>query len=463
MSPSSANPQRHHIHWVMPRHTLHRYATMAMPEASFHNRQSSIASKIRSLLAVLTPAPSRYNDIAPKIEYWIEYAFRERLTTVNELVEGVSYVMWDGCSSCLSIGQFLKEFRDAQCRSEQARSFVDRLCERILQWFVVAAAEDLDECWSPIAGDGWEGLIRAASLVGRLIECGVLSHELVRRHLVKPLIAHYYTDHNGVANSARIMAIYKLFLAARNTLLQGLLEPEDVRACFGILGTKISLQVGGGPDPETLNVRYLTYPDATYLPTRGQELQKFHATWLKRKEEERVHIAKTEARRREEQEGGMTVESTAEIKTPIAFVPRDLPTTAGGIGIPPFANIPTTVLSSPTLSISTVSDLTPTELGEEVEYSEEQKTTRHDTFYFQDGNVEIVCGGTAFRVHSTIISFSSSKLRDILSTSTLLDAPVPEGCPRIIFNDCAEDFAVLLKMIYTPGHVSPPLNVNSAN
>ena len=165
-----------------------------------------------------------------------------------------------------------------------------------------------------------------------------------------------------------------------------------------------------------------------------------------------------------QEEDTLAAEVPAEIETPIAFVPRDLPTPGADIDLPSsilhgmesssetFVNIPDTALSSPTLSISTVSDLTSTEFGEEAEHSKEPETaTRHDTFYFADGNVEIACGGTIFRVHSTILSFSSSKLRDLLSPSTLLDAPMPEGCPRIVFPDSADDFAVLLKMIYTPG------------
>ena len=162
----------------------------------------------------------------------------------------------------------------------------------------------------------------------------------------------------------------------------------------------------------------------------------------------------------------MITEVAAEIATPIDFVPRDPPTAGAGADTTPpilqgetrppsgtFMNIPATAPPSPTLSISTVSDLAPTEFGEE------QATTRHDTFYFDDGNVEIVCGGTVFRVHSTIISFSSPKLRDVLSPTTLLSAPMPEGCPRITLTDSAEDFAVLLRVIYTPGYVLSPLDV----
>ena len=62
-----------------------------------------------------------------------------------------------------------------------------------------------------------------------------------------------------------------------------------------------------------------------------------------------------------------------------------------------------------------------------------------------------MCGDTLFRIHSTIVSFSSTRLRDTLSPETLLNALMPEGCPRIVFEDSAEDIAVLLKMIYTPG------------
>jgi len=160
-------------------------------------------------------------------------------------------------------------------------------------------------------------------------------------------------------------------------------------------------------------------------------------------------------------------EAPAEVETPVALT-QDLPAT---IDLPSsiFHGIESsfvrhdvessstyfvgTPVSSPTLSISTVSDLTLTEL------SVEETTIHHDVFYFRDGNIEIVCGGTVFQVHSTIVSFSSSKLRDMLSPSTLLDAPMPEGYPRVVFKDSPEDFAVLLKMIYTPGFVPLPFGV----
>ena len=148
-------------------------------------------------------------------------------------------------------------------------------------------------------------------------------------------------------------------------------------------------------------------------------------------------------------------------ESPVPFVPRDLPTTS--INVPPsalldvessdiFVDAQAVTVSSPTLTISTISDLTPTESSEGIGGGgAELMTVRHEKFYLEDGNVEIVCGPTVFRVHSPIVSFSSPKLGDILSPSALLRAEMPEGCPRITFADSAEDFAILLKMIYTPG------------
>ena len=165
---------------------------------------------------------------------------------------------------------------------------------------------------------------------------------------------------------------------------------------------------------------------------------------------------------------------SAEVETPVAFVPKDPPAATVDTRPPSIpqhveppsvlydvesssgtlVDVPTDTVSSPSSNIPTVSDLTPAEPGEEIE----QTTTRCDMFYFEDGNVEIVCENAVFRVHSTVISFSSSELRDVLSPPALLRAPTPEGRPRITIQESAEDFGVLLKMIYTPGWVSFPFH-----
>jgi hypothetical protein len=82
--------------------------------------------------------------------------------------------------------------------------------------------------------------------------------------------------------------------------------------------------------------------------------------------------------------------------------------------------------------------------------------TPHGTFHLQDGNVEVLCGNTLFRVHTSILSFHSPALRRMFDQTSLSSAESTGGCPRISSSDTATDFATLLKIIYLPGYVTPP-------
>ena len=223
---SGANPRP--IVGPCARHTSHHYATMS-GGAGYHNRQPILAANISNLLSSLSP--STYDEIAPKIEYWIEYVIAEQFMTTDDLVERVSSLAWEDRAAYSDILRLLKDFRDTPRRSEAVRSFVVQLCTHVLRWFAISAAEDFSTHWgtASVASGGGEGFVRAAMFVGYLIECGLLSHDLVRRHLIKPLVTH---RGYGVY---RARAIYQLFLIAGNTLLQGPLEPGDVQVCFGIL------------------------------------------------------------------------------------------------------------------------------------------------------------------------------------------------------------------------------------
>ena len=211
---------------------------------SYHNRQERFSAKIHSLLLSLCNEPSNYDLIAPKIEYWIEYVLREQSITVDELVEGVSHVAWGGGGSYAVFGRFFKELRDAPRCSKQARTFVTRLCDHVLRRFAAASVEGLRLDWGEHFLSVWKyggrGFVRAASFVGHLINSGLLSHELVLRHLPKPLTNHYDPPNTDKKSPAvvRASAIYQLFTDAGNTLLQGLLKPDDVLACFEILNAE---------------------------------------------------------------------------------------------------------------------------------------------------------------------------------------------------------------------------------
>ena len=206
----------------------------------YDNRKGPICSKIYSLLALLTNEPSKYDELAPKIEYWIEYVICEQFVTIDELVEKVSEVAWEGGGSLTGVVRFLKEFQDAPHRPGQAKSFVAQLCTYILRWFAIACAEDFSMKWHGSIWSRWgPSFIRAASFVGYLVEWGLLEHDLVQRHLIKSLTHHQYSPGDkDSAEAVRASAIYQLFITAGNTLLQGLLGPEDVQVCFGILDTR---------------------------------------------------------------------------------------------------------------------------------------------------------------------------------------------------------------------------------
>jgi len=232
-------------------------------EPGYHNRGIAIGAKIRGLLCALRP--STYDEISPKIGYWIEYALTKQSMDASDLAERLSPLAWNkrGPKANGTIAKFLKEFRDAPQRSEEARSCIDGLCSRVLRWFAAASAEDPIP-WNgfgagKVARQGGEGFVNAASFVGHLIERGMLDHELLRLHLIKPLITHHYTDGDNVEHkSFRAAAIHQLLVAAGNILLQGLIEPEDVQVCLETLDSQIPLGGVVGLNAGKLTVRRAT-------------------------------------------------------------------------------------------------------------------------------------------------------------------------------------------------------------
>ena len=104
---------------------------------------------------------------------------------------------------------------------------------------------------------------------------------------------------------------------------------------------------------------------------------------------------------------------------------------------------------SPSISIATLSDFTTADISDEPPI-DPTAITSHETFNFEDGNVEVLCGNTLFRVHSTILSLHSPAFRRMFAQDSLATAESPNGCPRIQTLDTAADFSALLKVIYLP-------------
>ena len=105
---------------------------------------------------------------------------------------------------------------------------------------------------------------------------------------------------------------------------------------------------------------------------------------------------------------------------------------------------------SPSISIATLSDFTIADTPDDESPVDPTAVKPHDTFYLEDGNVEVLCENALFRVHTSILSFHSPALRQMLSQANPASTESPNDCPRILSSDTAADFATLLKMIYLP-------------
>ena len=248
----------HHTVGPRTRHTFNRLTAM-----THRDRDIDVSIRIYSLLSCLDT--QTYDEVAAEVGYWTEWALTQQLTTVEKLVEDVSALAWTSHPSPASFARFLKELRDSPRRSAQARSFIDEFCTRVFRSFSAASAEDLEIDWQEgtVANGGGYGFVNAASFIGHLIDCDLLDRELVRLHLIKSLTTHRYPRAETPAETVRVGAIRRLFIIAGDTLVQGLLEPEDVRVCFGILGTRSSRPGGiGGLSTAGMMMEYAIHHDA---------------------------------------------------------------------------------------------------------------------------------------------------------------------------------------------------------
>ena len=141
--------------------------------------------------------------------------------------------------------------------------------------------------------------------------------------------------------------------------------------------------------------------------------------------------------------------------------PPSEPVTASETGGIPESPV-TPVAPSPSITIATLSDFTVADVSDDENTSDGEPpidpttVVPHETFYLEDGNAEVLCGNTLFRVHTTILFFHSPALRRMFAQTNLATAESPNGCPRILSTDTARDFATLLKTIYLPGFVALP-------
>lgn len=112
------------------------------------------------------------------------------------------------------------------------------------------------------------------------------------------------------------------------------------------------------------------------------------------------------------------------------------------------------ITQSHSISIASLPDFAITDPLADVAPADPTTITPHSTFYLEDGNVEVLCGDTLFRVHTSVLSFHSPVLRRMFARNYLATAESPNGCPRVLSSGAAADFAMLLTVIYLPEYVT---------
>ena len=114
------------------------------------------------------------------------------------------------------------------------------------------------------------------------------------------------------------------------------------------------------------------------------------------------------------------------------------------------------VPQSPSISIATLSDFTIADTSDDEPPLDSTTIHPHETFYLEDGNVEVLCDNILFRVHTGVFPFHSPVLGQMFTRANLATAESPNGCPRVVSSDTATDFATLLKIVYLPEYATQP-------
>ncbi len=72
---------------------------------------------------------------------------------------------------------------------------------------------------------------------------------------------------------------------------------------------------------------------------------------------------------------------------------------------------------------------------------------RHPEIWYNDGNIVLVAGATAFRIYRGLIAGQSTVFSDLFASSTSSLDEIFEGCPVIHLSDSPYDLAHLLRVL----------------
>lgn len=77
-------------------------------------------------------------------------------------------------------------------------------------------------------------------------------------------------------------------------------------------------------------------------------------------------------------------------------------------------------------------------------------------FWFRDGTVVLQAASTQFRIHWGILSARSDVFNDMFNVPQPADQLTVDGCLVVIVHDAAEDWEILLSVLYGSRCVSNP-------
>jgi len=348
-----------------------------------------------------------------------------------------------------------------------------RLCAGSLREF---SNDNLMIAW--YGRDAVDKFYTDANLIAHWANLGCLEEAAIRHHVLQSIISHpKLHDHQADA----LIILFKLAGATFDAYA----DPSVVSRCFELL-------TGHSYNPPYPNENYYRGERDGFLQTRRNLVQVCAPRIVKRGHRAKESFQEVVALRDSGWEGlPPPPVFTSGQKKPVSANQNDPAATpvATSLGLPnrdlehqiPQASLPeqvtapetdttpastaTPVAGSPSISISTLSDFTIADASDDesptgptfADTSDDEPLVNptavipHETFYLDDGNVEVLCGNTLFRVTASILSFHSPTLRRMFAQTNLVTAESPNGCPRILSSDTARDFATLLKMIYLPG------------
>ena len=317
-----------------------------------------------------------------------------------------------------------------------------------------------------------------ANIIAHWVNLGYVEETAIRNHILQSLISHpKLYDHQADA----LIILFKLAGAA----FEAYADPSVVDRCFELL------KGHSYPPPYRTGWQSDITNNNNYLRVKSELVQVSVPCAGKRGHGTEKSFQEVVALRERSWEGlpppplftskglgptGARREDPAAtpVATSLGLPNRDLepqvvrPSTPEPVTVPETDTIPPSpVTQSPSISISTLSDFTiadtsddeppnsPTlpDTSDDEPRVDPMAIALHGTFYLEDGNVEVLCGNTLFRVHVSTLSFHSPALRRMFAQASLAAAGSPNGWPRIHSSDTDKDFATLLKMIYLPGFV----------